>query len=107
MFTKRPVRNGNSSRQDAREYHKDFAEVMQPIDEADVRPHQERRNGYMAELEAWLDEAVFSPITDAVASEDSKELHLAFNEATAQIKRKVLASYHNGLKARSNARQSD
>jgi hypothetical protein len=58
-------------------------------------------NGYMAELEAWLDEAVFEPIESAIANEDSKELHLAFSESKQLIKRKVLASYHNGLKAKS------
>ena len=58
-------------------------------------------NGYMAELEAWLDEAVFEPIERAIVNEDSKELHLAFTESKQLIKRKVLASYHNGLKAKS------
>ncbi len=58
-------------------------------------------NGYMAELEAWLDEAVFEPIERAIANEDIKELHLAFSESKQLIKRKVLASYHNGLKAKS------
>ena len=58
-------------------------------------------SGYMAELEAWLDEAVFEPIERAIANEDSKELHLAFSESKQLIKRKVLASYHNGLKAKS------
>ena len=58
------------------------------------------QSGYMAELEAWLDEAVFEPIERAIANEDSKELHLAFSESKQLIKRKVLASYHNGLKAK-------
>ena len=58
-------------------------------------------SGYMAELEAWLDEAVFEPIERAIANEDSKELHIAFSESKQLIKRKVLASYHNGLKAKS------
>jgi len=57
-------------------------------------------SGYMAELEAWLDEAVFKPIERAIANEDSKELHLALSESKQLIKRKVLASYHNGLKAK-------
>ncbi len=58
------------------------------------------QTGYMAELEAWLDEAVFEPIERAIEDEDSKELHLAFAEAKQLLKRKVLASYHNGLKAK-------
>jgi hypothetical protein len=58
-------------------------------------------SGYMAELEQWLDETVFEPIERAIANEDSKELHLAFSESKTQLKKKVLASYHNGLKAKS------
>ena len=58
------------------------------------------QTGYMAELEAWLDEAVFEPIERAIEDEDSKELHIAFAEAKQLLKRKVLASYHNGLKAK-------
>jgi hypothetical protein len=57
--------------------------------------------GFMAELDQWLDENVFEPIERAIASEDTKELHIAFAESKQQIKRKVLASYHNGLKAKS------
>jgi hypothetical protein len=55
----------------------------------------------MAELDQWLDEVVFEPIERAIEHEDSKELHLAFSESKTQLKKKVLASYHNGLKARS------
>lgn len=58
------------------------------------------QTGYMAELEAWLDEAVFEPIENAIATGDTKELHLAFSECKQLLKRKVLASYHNGLKAK-------
>jgi len=43
---------------------------------------------------------VFEPIERAIEDEDSKELHLAFAEAKQLIKRKVLASYRNGLKAK-------
>lgn len=77
MFTKKPVRNGTHSRQDAREYHKDFVEIIQPFEEADT--DRQQRSGYMAELEAWLEKAVFPPIREAIASGDSKDLHLAFN----------------------------
>ena len=56
--------------------------------------------GYMAELEAWLDESVFQPIERAIETGDTKELHIAFTEAEQLLKRKVLASYHNGLKAK-------
>ena len=59
--------------------------------------------GYMAELEAWLDSAIFEPITSAIATQDAKELHIAVTEAKQLLKRKVLASYHNGLKAQSSA----
>ena len=109
MFTKKPVRNGVHSRQDKRQYHEDFVEIIEPFAEVDtgLDRQQQPRSGYMVELEAWLDESVFLPIREAVAAQDSKELHLAFNEATVQIKRRVLASYHNGLKARPNARQSN
>ena len=37
--------------------------------------------GYMAELEQWLDEAVFEPIERAIETGDVKELHLAFIES--------------------------
>ena len=56
--------------------------------------------GYMAELEEWLDFTIFEPIENAIASGDTKVLHLAFNESKQLLKRKVLASYHNGLKAK-------
>ncbi len=65
------------------------------------------QTGYMAELEAWLDEAVFEPIECAIESEDSKELHIAFDESKQHIKRKVLASYHNGLKAKTPTNQKN
>ncbi len=63
------------------------------------------QSGYMAELEAWLDEAVFEPIERAIEDEDSKKLHIAFSEAKQLLKRKVLASYHNGLKAKTPTNQ--
>ena len=56
--------------------------------------------GYMAELEEWLDFTIFEPIENAIATGDTKELHLAFSESKQLLKRKVLASYHNGLKAK-------
>ncbi|MBA2749883.1 MAG: hypothetical protein H0U45_14445 [Tatlockia sp.] len=58
------------------------------------------QSGYMAELEEWLDFTIFEPIENAIASGDTKVLHLAFNESKQLLKRKVLASYHNGLKAK-------
>ena len=107
MFTKQQVKSGHNSRRN--NYHEDFVEVIQPFDEADTDESSRRslppqRSGYMAELEQWIDEALFEPIRSAIAEEDAKGLSIAFNEATGQIKRRVLASYHNGLKARSNAR---
>jgi hypothetical protein len=57
-------------------------------------------SGYMAELEQWLDEEVFEPIERAIETNDVKELHLAFSESKQLLKKKVLASYHNGLKAK-------
>jgi hypothetical protein len=58
------------------------------------------QSGYMAELEEWLDFTIFEPIENAIASGDTKVLHLAFAESKQLLKRKVLASYHNGLKAK-------
>ena len=58
------------------------------------------QTGYMAELENWLDEVIFEPIENAIATGDTKELHLTFSECKQLLKRKVLASYHNGLKAK-------
>ncbi len=58
------------------------------------------QTGYMAELEEWLDFTIFEPIENAIASGDTKVLHLAFAESKQLLKRKVLASYHNGLKAK-------
>lgn len=88
MFTKRVSR-------------KEQAGSLDDIFEADdTNEAGSRSTGYMAELEEWLDEAVFEPIERAIADEDTKELHIAFAEAKQHIKRKVLASYHNGLKAK-------
>ncbi len=58
------------------------------------------QTGYMAELEEWLDFTIFEPIENAIATGEMKELHLAFAESKQLLKRKVLASYHNGLKAK-------
>ncbi len=57
-------------------------------------------SGYMAELEEWLDFIIFEPIESAIEAGDAKELHICFAEAKQLLKRKVLASYHNGLKAK-------
>ena len=80
-------------------------EYIEPFEEADTDKDGTRAastgKGFMAELDEWLDEAVFEPIERAIEDEDSKELHIAFTEAKQHIKRKVLASYHNGLKAKS------
>ena len=102
MFTNKPVRNGVKTRpQDKREYHDDFAETIQPFNEPDTQAAEVRvKSSYMAELEAWLDAEVFSPIEIAVEDGDAKELHLAFNTGKLLIKRKVLSSFHNGLKAK-------
>lgn len=62
--------------------------------------------GFMAELDEWLDENVFEPIERAIENGDTKELHLAFTESKQFLKRKVLASYHNGLKARAQEQQT-
>ncbi len=58
------------------------------------------QTGYMAELEEWLDFTIFEPIERAISDGDAKELHIAFSESKQLLKRKVLASYHNGLKAK-------
>lgn len=60
------------------------------------QPASGKRLGYMAELDAWLDEAVYEPIVNAITAEDSKELMVAFSETKQLIKQKVLDSYHNG-----------
>lgn len=107
MFTKNKTRGRQSA---AAEYHEDFVEIVRPAEEpfenqddaAGSRRKQQR--GYMAELEDWLNRHVFEPIEQAITDEDSKELQIAFNEGKRQIKQKVLDSYHNGLKAKSNAR---
>jgi len=92
MFTSKTSRTKQSNRQP----------YIEPFDEADTAPEAAKpaANGYMAELDQWLDEAVFEPIERAIEDEDSKELHIAFSDAKQLIKRKVLASYHNGLKAK-------
>lgn len=102
MFTEKPVQNGSNSRPAT---HEEFVEIFterQPEDNSADRDRSYARGGYLAELEEWLEEAVFGQIKAAIVTRDSKELHKAFNEATLQIKRRVLASYHNGLKARKN-----
>lgn len=93
MFTKKTSRKAESG-------------SLDDIFEADdTKPESRSSAGYMAELEAWLDETVFEPIEQAIASEDSKELHIAFSEAKQHIKRKVLQSYHNGLKTNQTRNQ--
>ncbi len=71
-------------------------ETAQPKDAASTGSN----TGYMAELEGWLDLTIFESIENAVATGDTKELHLTFTECKQLLKRKVLASYHNGLKAK-------
>jgi hypothetical protein len=99
MFTNKYSRKQQTS-QSQQQY-------IEPFDEADTAPEAAKPagNGYMAELDQWLDEAVFEPIERAIENEDSKELHIAFSEAKQHIKRKVLASYHNGLKAKTPTNQ--
>jgi hypothetical protein len=99
MFTNKYSRTKQSNRQ----------QYIEPFDEADTAPGAAKPagNGFMAELDQWLDEAVFEPIERAIASEDSKELHIAFSESKQHIKRKVLASYHNGLKAKTPTNQKN
>ncbi len=96
MFTNKTSRREQPS--------SDRQQYIQPFKEADTDENGTRAastgKGFMAELDEWLDEAVFEPIERAIEDEDSKELHLAFAEAKQLIKRKVLASYHNGLKAK-------
>jgi hypothetical protein len=105
MFTKNQTRGRQAV---PREYHDDFVEIVDPFDEENTPPAEKagrsKRLGYMAELEKWLEDTVFEPFTEAIAAEDNKELQIAFNEGKQLIKQKVLASYHNGLKARTNAR---
>lgn len=93
MFTKKTSRKAESGSLD------DIFEAE------DTKPESRGSSGYMAELEAWLDEAVFEPIEQAIADEDTKELHAAFAEAKQRIKRKVLQSYHNGLKTNQTRNQ--
>lgn len=57
---------------------------------------------YMAELDSWLETAIFEPIQDAITSRDAKELHVLITECKQLIKRRVIASYHNGLKAKTS-----
>ncbi len=75
------------------QYQKDTAQPSEPASTGN-------KSGYMAELEEWLDFTIFEPLENAIASGDTKVLHLAFNESKQLLKRKVLASYHNGLKAK-------
>ena len=59
--------------------------------------------GYMAELDEWLDFTIFEPIQNAIAGGDAKTLHIAFIESKQLLKRKVLASYHNGLQTKQSS----
>ncbi len=104
MFTKNQTRGRQAA---PREYHDDFVEIVAPVDEENRIPAENagrsNRLGYMAELEAWLQEAVFEPIEHAIVDEDSKELQIAFNAGKRLIKQTVLESYHNGLKAKNKS----
>lgn len=55
---------------------------------------------YMAQLEAWIEREVFTPVQEAISGGDAKELQLAFERGTKAIKRKVLESYRNGKGAK-------
>jgi hypothetical protein len=85
------------------------SQYIEPFDEADTAPEAVKSagTGYMAELEEWLDFTIFEPLENAIASGDTKVLHLAFNESKQLLKRKVLASYHNGLKAKTPTNQKN
>jgi hypothetical protein len=97
MFTNKTNRQKRDS-ENRQQYYPVFEDEERSAQEAN-KPAS-TGGGYMAELDQWLDENVFEPIESAIVSEDTKELHIAFAESKQQIKRKVLASYHNGLKAK-------
>jgi len=104
MFTKQQERGKYRPTNRLQEYHEDTEQDINEIfQQEDTEPEpQPAKGGFMAELEQWLAAEVYGPIEAAITAQDAKELHLAFNEATVQIKRKVLSSYHNGLKAKTN-----
>jgi len=106
MFT-----NKTSRREQTSHSRQQSIEPFEEEDTADadgtVRETHRRgsTSGYMAELDEWLDETVFEPIKRAAESRDAEELELACIRGSNLIKRKVLASYHNGLKAKTSTNQ--
>lgn len=98
MFTKSKY----SRREQPSQSRTSSSKYIEPFAEPDTESSEATQNGrgFMAELDQWLDEMVFEPIEQAIAQEDSKELHIAFGESKQHIKRKVLASYHNGLRTK-------
>ncbi len=101
MFTNKTSRNTRTS-ENRQQYIEPFEE-----EDTDQNGKKTASSGYMAELDEWLEEVVFEPIERAIANEDSKELHIAFNESKQHIKRKVLQSYHNGLKTNQTRNQKN
>ena len=78
-----------------------------PNQTATQRAKNATTGSYMAELDSWLEEAIFEPIQDAITSGDAKELHTLIVECKQLIKRRVIASYHNGLRAKTSNPQNN
>ncbi len=103
MFIKQQERGKYRPTNRLQEYHdEDTAQDINEIFQQEDTEAKPAKQGFMAELEEWLAAEIYGPIEAAIIAQDAKELHLAFDEATVQIKRKVLSSYHNGLKAKTN-----
>jgi hypothetical protein len=63
-----------------------------------------KSNGYMAQVETWLQTEVFPPITRANADGDAQGIENAYARATKLIKDKMLESYRNGLNAKQTSK---
>ena len=63
-------------------------------------PHQSKSNGFMAELDRWVEQNVIDPLGRALAEEESaEELGQSVSRIKREIRERVLDSYRNGQQA--------
>lgn len=61
---------------------------------------QTQNPSYMQEVQTWLEGGIHPPLKEAFYSQDEEAIEKAVYNATRAIKQRILASYHNGRKAR-------
>jgi hypothetical protein len=80
--------------------------LIAPLEQKGNAMAFQKKTNYMAEVEMWLREEIFSPIRSAHESGDAEELKVATDRSVKAIKEKLLESYRNGqtsVKSKTNA----